>query len=323
MTEDMNFYKDPKELTDDMLRELIDKVFIHEKVKEDDKASQRIEIVFNFVGAVELTPTLKEMREAERAEAAKKEKKEKAKKARARKHDEERRNAAREKRLADNDGHLYPQKVCPQCGKAFWPNTARQIYCDKQCTYEHRMNVLRGRRIEEKGDHTYRQKQCVICGKPFWPVNGQQEVCSEDCKDIRDKRYRRKLYDEVLAEKAKERWALKQELRLSENDGHPYPKRICEYCGEEYWPNKHHQKYCCKDCGKKDFIARNKERDKSAKEGHNFYKTTCVECGKEFWPTGPSQVVCSDGCRKKRRSKLARQRRIADESLIRGLSAVE
>ena len=183
--------------------------------------------------------------------------------------------------------------------------------------------MLHERRREEKGDHTFRQKNCVICGKPFWPVNGQQKVCSEKCKAIRDKRSRRKLYDEVLAEKAKEKWALKKELRLSENDGHPYPKRICEYCGKEYWPNKHHQKYCCKLCGQRDFTAKNKARDKSVKEGHNFYKTTCVECGKEFWPVGPAQVVCSDECRKKRQKKLAKQRRAADEALMKGLSATK
>ena len=64
-------------------------------------------------------------------------------------------------------------------------------------------------------------------------------------------------------------------------------------------------------------------RDKSAKEGHNFYKTTCVECGKEFWPVGPAQVVCSDECRKKRQKKLAKQRRAADEALMKGLSATK
>ena len=323
-------YKSPTELTDEMLRELVDKVLVHEKVKEEDKTSQRIEIIFNFVGPVDLTPLPEEVQETEKKivqeaekKAVKKEKKKKAKKAKEKKKRDNKRKAAMEKRLAENDGHLYPQKICPQCGKPFWPNTARQIYCNKQCTKDHYSDVLHERRREEKGDHTFRQKNCVICGKPFWPVNGQQEVCSEECKDIRDKRYRRKLYDEVLAEKAKKKWALKKELRLSENEGHPYPKRICEYCGKEYWPNKHHQKYCCKLCGERDFTAKNKLRDKSAKEGHNFYKTTCVECGKEFWPVGPAQVVCSDECRKERQKKLAKQRRAADEALMKGLSATK
>ena len=43
-------YKNPTEFTDEMLRELVDKVLVHEKVKEEDKTSQRIEIIFNFVG---------------------------------------------------------------------------------------------------------------------------------------------------------------------------------------------------------------------------------------------------------------------------------
>ena len=161
----------------------------------------------------------------------------------------------------------------------------------------------------------------MICGELFWPVNGQQKVCSEECRNIRDERTRKKYYDEVEAEKAKAEWAEKKALRLTENDGHPYPKRICEYCGEEYWPNKHHQKYCCKECGAKAYREIDKNRDKSVKEGHNFYKTTCVECGRDFWPTGPSQVVCSEECRNERTRKLARQRRIADMALKAGLTA--
>lgn len=39
--------------------------------------------------------------------------------------------------------------------------------------------------------------------------------------------------------------------RYAANDGHKYAKHICEHCGEEYWPNVAHQKYCCKECGKK------------------------------------------------------------------------
>ena len=314
-------YKNPTELTDDMIRELIDKVLIHEKVKEDEQASQRIEIIFNFVGNVDLSPTPEEIKAAEKAAAAEAVKKEKAKKEREKRAGDKHRAKKKKERLDQNEGHMHPKKTCPQCGKDFWPNTAKQIYCSKQCVYDHRMAVLRERRRAEKGDHTFRQKNCVICGDLFWPVNGQQEVCSEECKQERDYRRRKKLYDEVLADKKKEEWALKRELRLAENDGHPYPKRICEYCGKEYWPNKHHQKYCCKACGEKDFYAKNKLRDKSAKEGHNFYKTTCAECGKEFWPTGPSQVVCSDECRKEREKKLARQRRAADKALLSGVSA--
>ncbi len=312
-------YREPTEITDEMLRELIDKVLIHEKVKTDGETTQRIEIIFNFVGHVDLSPTPEEIKAAEKAAAAEAVKKKKAKKAKEKKNYKKHQEKKKRERLDQNEGHMYPKKVCPQCGKEFWPNTSRQIYCDKKCAYDHNMDVVHEKRRKEKGDHRFRQKNCVICGKPFWPVNGQQQVCSDECKDIRDKRTRRKLYDEVIADKAKQEWALKKELRLAENDGHPYPKRICEYCGKEYWPNKHHQKYCCKECSSKAYWEIDKERDKSEKEGHNFYKTTCVECGKEFWPSGPSQVVCSDECRKERTKKLARQRRIADKALQAGL----
>ena len=98
-------YKNPTELTDEMLRELVDKVLVHEKVKEEDKTSQRIEIIFNFVGPVDLTPLPEEVQEAEKKKvheaeqkAVKKEKKKKEKKAKEKKKRENKRKAAMEKR---------------------------------------------------------------------------------------------------------------------------------------------------------------------------------------------------------------------------------
>lgn len=39
-----------------------------------------------------------------------------------------------------------------------------------------------------------------------------------------------------------ERWAA--------NDGHKYPKRICEQCGKEFYPNSTRQRFCNTDCTK-------------------------------------------------------------------------
>lgn len=39
----------------------------------------------------------------------------------------------RQQQLAENDGHLYPKKVCLQCGQEYWPNTKLQKYCCSEC----------------------------------------------------------------------------------------------------------------------------------------------------------------------------------------------
>lgn len=47
-------YSGFEELTPEILRSFIDKVIIHEKTKENGHYRQTIEIVYNFVGAIEL-----------------------------------------------------------------------------------------------------------------------------------------------------------------------------------------------------------------------------------------------------------------------------
>ena len=47
-------YSDFEELTPEMLRSFIDKVLVHEKQIVDGKKRQTIEIIYNFVGAVEI-----------------------------------------------------------------------------------------------------------------------------------------------------------------------------------------------------------------------------------------------------------------------------
>ena len=53
----VNKYSDFTELMPEILRAFIDKVYVHEKEKVDGVTRQTIEIVYNFIGSVEL-PTL-------------------------------------------------------------------------------------------------------------------------------------------------------------------------------------------------------------------------------------------------------------------------
>ena len=86
-----------------------------------------------------------------------------------------------------------------------------------------------------------------------------------------------------------ERWAA--------NDGHKYPKRICEQCGKEFYPNSTRQRFCNTDCTKAHQQAE-KEKKRFAEKGeHTFRQKVCKICGKPFWPSNGQEVLCSEECK--------------------------
>ena len=109
-----------------------------------------------------------------------------------------------------------------------------------------------------------------------------------------------RYYHENVAEKAKQQREAAREAAMAANDGHLYPKRICVQCGKEYWPTKHHQKYCSEACCDEHYEMTRLQRDPAEKEGHRYFKRTCVVCGKEFWPNGPNDLSCSPECANER-----------------------
>ena len=50
----MDKYTEIPELTTEILYSFIDKVIVHEKIKLDDGYKQEIEIVYKFIGAVDI-----------------------------------------------------------------------------------------------------------------------------------------------------------------------------------------------------------------------------------------------------------------------------
>ena len=175
-------YKEPTELTADMINDLIDKIVVHEKVGEKNNRQQQVDIYFNFIGKFDLEYTDEEI--TEQKQLAEKIAKEKAdKKAEQRKIAYIRhRDKKQAERLAENDGHIYAKKNCIYCGNAFYPNNARHIYCSTECKENAKTERIADERYKEKGNHTFKQKHCKLCGKPFWPVNGQEVLCSPECK---------------------------------------------------------------------------------------------------------------------------------------------
>lgn len=175
-------YKEPTELTAEMIEDLIDKIVIHEKVGDRKSREQQIDIYFNFVGNFDLSYTAEELAEEKAlAEQQAKEKAErKAEMAKIR--EKQYREKIRAEKLAKNDGHFLAKRNCACCGKEFYPNSAKHIYCCEECKKTAKAERIAKKRFEEKGNHTFRQKNCVMCGKPFWPSNGQEVLCSKECK---------------------------------------------------------------------------------------------------------------------------------------------
>ena len=115
-------YKEPKELTREMVRELVDKIVVHQPSGTKPNRTQQVDIYFNFIGKYDLAYTQEEI--AEKQLQAEKEELAKAEKQRQWKLDYYKSYYEKKKaeRLSENDGHLYPLRTCGICGKSFYPN---------------------------------------------------------------------------------------------------------------------------------------------------------------------------------------------------------
>ena len=114
----------------------------------------------------------------------------------------------------------------------------------------------------------------------------EQEAKEKAEKKAERQRERNKAFREK--EKA-ERWAA--------NDGHKYPKRVCEHCGKEFYPNSTRQRFCNTDCTKA-YQKAEKEKKRFAEKGnHIFRQKACKVCGKLFWPSNGQEVLCSEECK--------------------------
>lgn len=194
-------YKNPQELTRDMVVELIDKIVVHESVSKKPNREQQIDIYFNFIGQFELAYTSKELAEMKKQAR----KVEAEKKARQKKRNQESQAKAKAKRYAENNGHKFAERICEHCGKPFYPNSSKQKYCNKECTYAAQQEAVKQKRLAEKGTHTFTQKECQICGKKFWPSNGREVLCSEECK-TENRRRKQLAYYYKKQEKENAQW---------------------------------------------------------------------------------------------------------------------
>ena len=117
-------------------------------------------------------------------------------------------------------------------------------------------------------------------------IDAEQEAAE---KAKRKKNRQRESNAAHRAKTKAERWAA--------NDGHKSPKRICEQCGKEFYPNSTRQRFCNTDCTKAHQQAE-KEKKRFAEKGeHTFRQKVCKICGNPFWPSNGQEVLCSEECK--------------------------
>ncbi len=176
-------YKEPEELTPELVHELLDKIVVHAPTGKGASREQQVDLYFNFVGQFDL-PLSQEELDAQAAEQAALE----ASRKEARKaYEAEYREKKKAERYAANEGHKFAKRVCPVCGKEYWPTGNKQVYCSDQCSYSAAMDRIHEKAHQAKGDHPFKERICELCGKPFWPSCGRERLCSQACKDTRRK----------------------------------------------------------------------------------------------------------------------------------------
>lgn len=186
--------KNPSEISDWMLSELIDKIVVYEAEGVGNARTQRIDIYYNFIGQIDIAYTDEELAEIKQLEEQRA--------ANQLELQRKREKAYREKRkaqkLAENGGVAVKPKLCPHCQKEFTPTSNRQIFCSKDCWYQSNQNKVK----LEKGNHLYGQRECAVCGSSFWPVNSKQKFCSEKCVGINHNKKTLEFYHKKKKEEA-------------------------------------------------------------------------------------------------------------------------
>ena len=136
-----------------------------------------------------------------------------------------------------------------------------------------------------------RSKRVEIPVAAVWKSLPKRRKAEQEAAE-KAKRKKNRQRESNVAHQAKakaERWAA--------NDGHKYPKRICEQCGKEFYPNSTRQRFCNTDCTKAHQQAE-KEKKRFAEKGeHIFRQKVCKICGKPFWPSNGQEALCSEECK--------------------------
>ena len=187
-------YKEPTELTDEILHEFIDRIELFENFENGGKKEMEVVIYYNFIGQFSPEYTPEEIAEAKALAEQKTKEKKQAKIERQRERNRINSEKARAEHEIVAEGHKFVKKVCIRCGKEFWPSNGKQIMCSIQCREDHNrertrkayhVNKANPNRYErnEDGSIIIPKKQCVQCGKTYQPTHTQQQYCCKKCSN--------------------------------------------------------------------------------------------------------------------------------------------
>lgn len=159
---------------------------------------------------------------------------------------------------------------------------------------------------EKTGDRKSRQQQIDI----YFNIIGKFNLAYTDEELAEEKQISERQAKEKAKRKA-ERQKLtsiryrekKRAEKLAENEGHIFAKRICDYCGKEFYPNSSKQKFCCTECTDKAKSERLAKKRYEEKGNHPCKQKKCVVCGKDFWSNSGREIFCSQECRIKNRNE--------------------
>lgn len=81
-------------------------------------------------------------------------------------------------------------KTCPQCGKRFFPNHGKRIYCSDLCGQNARQTARNEKRAK---DNPIQPKICAVCGKEFIPSRNSSRIkyCGTECYELSVMEHRR------------------------------------------------------------------------------------------------------------------------------------
>ena len=191
-------YKEPTELTYDMIQDLVDRIVVHAAEGSGDNRKVSIEIYYRFIGQFDLAYTEEELLEIEQQrvqkEAENVARKKESQKLRSLKHQEKR----KAEWWAENEGHKYPKRLCLQCQKEFWPNSNNHLYCSGECKKAHEADVRKAKKLENTEDRRLRERICAYCGLSYQPKTGTQKFCSRECLAEHKREMARNYYHNVI-----------------------------------------------------------------------------------------------------------------------------
>ncbi|MBQ3411965.1 MAG: recombinase family protein [Oscillospiraceae bacterium] len=242
-------FRNQKDVLDkDLLKELVDRIDIHQS-EEGTKGEPRkitVDVTFRFIGDCLLDPTPEEKREEKKLLQQKKKEDEIRKEKVNEKKKEWRFKKAEERRKeVEKTGHQYQMRNCVFCGNEYWPTSSTQRYCSDNCKNE-AQQMRNGRPWEKHDGHPFAQKKCEVCGNLFWPTNSKNTLCSDVCREIRrSMRYKQRL-ERDKEERSRNRVPLKE--------------MECSYCGKKFIPKTSRQIYCSDYCAGRDWWLKNRKK---------------------------------------------------------------